>query len=559
MSQAPNGLAGAFERHARRDPAVTALTVMGDGETETDEISFGDLHARALRLAATLVRRGMQGRPVLVMQSPGVTFAVGFWACLYAGAIATPAPAHGRGEGWRRLKAVAQDAGVEAILATSAEAALKAELAQVPWIMLDELEGGAAGEGLEAPILRSAGDPALLQYTSGSQSAPRGVLVSHGALAANLEMIRHGLWLHDQAVVFSWLPLFHDMGLIGAFLVAAYAGRPCVLAPALTFMQKPERWLKAISRHRATYSGAPNFAFELCARRAERMDLTGVDLSSWDSAFCGAEPVRAATMLRFAEAFAPLGFRAEALRPGYGLAEATLVISGGPRGGVRTRAARTPDAPPIVGCGAPVPGVSVQIVDPVTCLRCAEGEEGEIWAAGPSLADGYWRRPEETAAAFGARLEGSRLAYLRTGDLGFLSDGELFVTGRLKDVIIHRGENLHPADIEQAVGASHAGFAGVGAVFQLDDGGVVAVQEVERGTGADAGAPMVEAAVRAVAQGFGVRLHDLLLVRRRAIPLTTSGKVRRSACRELYLAETLKPTIRTGESRLLGRWATRST
>lgn len=543
-------LADAVRRPAALTPGEPALIFLGDGETESDRIGFGELDRRARVLAASLVAAGAQGRPVLLLQAPGVAFAAGFWACVYAGAVAVPAPAHSRGEGWRRLLAVAEDSAAAAVLAAPADALSRAELGHLPWIVAD---GAGGGEALDEPVRRAPDDIVLLQYTSGSAASPKGVAISHRALCANLEMVRHGLGLNDASVVFSWLPLFHDMGLIGAFLGAAYVGRPCVLAPAVSFMQKPERWLKAISRYRATYSGAPNFAFELCARRAGRMDLEALDLSCWESAFCGAEPIRAATLARFAAAFAPAGFRASALRPGYGLAEATLIVSGGPAGGLRTLDA--PGRPPLVGCGAPVPGMTLAIVDPETGLRARDGAEGEVWAAGPNLAEGYWRRPEETAASFGARLDGSDLAYLRTGDLGLLSKGELYVTGRIKDLLIHRGANLHPSDLEQAVGDSHPGFSGAAAAFQLADGEVVVVHEVERGLDAEAGQQMVEAAVRAAAQTFGVRLHDLVLVRRRGVPATTSGKVRRAACRDLYLAGALRTAASLEGNRLLGRWS----
>jgi acyl-CoA synthetase (AMP-forming)/AMP-acid ligase II len=530
------GLAGVLRRHAEATPDATALIVLAADGSEKERLSFLELDRRASALAAEIAGRGACGAPVLILEPTGAGFAAAFWGCLYAGAIATPAPAQPRGEGLARTCAIAADAGVGAVIGPADELGprLGEDLGAIPWI-----SSNGTGEGFADPAAIAPEAPVLLQYTSGSVSTPKGVIVTDAALRANLGMVCRAMGLDEEAVVFSWLPLHHDMGLIGAFLAAAFAGRPCVLSTPLSFIQKPERWLKGISRYRATYSGAPNFAYELCARRAAKMDLDGVDLSSWRTAFCGAEPVREAALARFAEAFAAYGFSPAALRPCYGLAEASLIVSGGPSGGVRTRPSASPQLPPVVGCGRPAEGLEVRIVGPEDRAPRPDGAEGEVWVRGPSIGAGYWNRPLESAETFEARLADGSGPYLRTGDLGVLTDGELFLTGRIKDLIIHQGANLHPADVEQAVAAADPALSPTGAVFQLDDGGIVAVHELEAPLEGPRRSRVAEKIALALATRFGLRLHDLVLTRRRAIPVTTSGKVRRRACRALYVAGAL--------------------
>ncbi len=402
-----------------------------------------------------------------------------------------------------------------------------------------------------------ADDLVFLQYTSGSTQTPKGVMVSHGNLLHNSEVMRR-LFRHgpDSCGVI-WLPPFHDMGLIGGLLQPLYAGFPVVLMTPGAFIQRPRRWLEAVSRYRATTSGGPNFAFELCVERvtAGTKPAAGLDLGSWRVAVTGSEPIRAETLERFSRAFAPAGFRREAFFPSYGLAEATLLVSrrllrrgdagsvgrfsarrfgaGTPPGCPRRRPT-TPGGKDLVSCGAVAPDEEVVIADPETRRRCGAGEVGEIWVRGPSVAHGYWNRPEETAAAFHARLDDGGGPFLRTGDLGFLRGGELFVAGRIRDLIIIRGANVYPQDVERTVGACHPSLRPDGAAaFAVEADGeerLVVVQEVEALAPDDA-AEVLAAVRHAVADAHQLQAYAVVLVRAGRIPRTTSGKIQRTACR----------------------------
>jgi acyl-CoA synthetase (AMP-forming)/AMP-acid ligase II len=524
------GVAERLNRWALERPDDTALIFLADGETETERWSFAELHGRAMAVARRVIAEGGAGHTAVLLYPQGLDFCAALLGCFYAGAVAAPAPFNARNQITERVGAIIADAGPALILTRDAVVVDAHAGEPTPWLATSAL-GVDAGPPLGPP---APGAVAFLQYTSGSTGNPKGVMVDHANLAANVESLRQAFGVDEQACLVSWLPLFHDMGLVGKLLLAVDSGRPCVLMPPLAFLQSPGRWLKAISRYGGTVSGAPNFAYELCVRRLAGKSLGLLDLSRWRAAYCGAEPVRASTMAGFAEMFAPHGFSAEALTPCYGLAEATLVVSSVPLG----QGAHA-DASGRVSCGPPV-GCEVAIVDAANGQPVDAGQVGEIWVRGASVARGYWRNPEATAQAFGAVIPGLGGDFLKTGDRGCLADGALHLSGRSKDSLIHRGANIDPDDVERAAAVCAPAFAAVGAAFAIDrqdEEVVVLVQEVERRfLPLEAPERLIDAAVEAVAAKTGLRLYDLVLVRPGAVPRTTSGKVQRGLCRDLYLA-----------------------
>ncbi|HSK77422.1 MAG TPA: AMP-binding protein, partial [Thermoanaerobaculia bacterium] len=568
----PKTLAGALRARVAERPNQLAFTFLADGEAEAGRLTYAELDARATAVAAALARSVPPGERALLLFPPGLDFIAAFFGCLYAGVVAVPAyPPRPNDRSQTRLRSIARDAEPKAALTTSAILAgaegpkgllaIAPELGGLRWLPTDSLDLCTGGSGRELP------DPdpesvAFLQYTSGSTSAPKGVMVTHANLVHNERMIGAAFEQDEESVVVGWLPLYHDMGLIGNVLQPLHAGGRCVLMSPVAFLQKPLRWLEAISRYRATTSGGPNFAYELCLRKIGSEEKAGLDLSSWRVAYNGAEPVRAETLERFAEAFAPCGFRRAAFFPCYGLAEATLFVTGGEPGRfprveavdaaalerheVEPAPPESPTARLLVSCGRASLGQRVVVVDPEAGLEQPPGRVGEIWIAGESVARGYWKRDEATERDFNAFLLGARDGgegpYLRTGDLGFLRDGELFVTGRLKDLIIIRGRNHYPQDIELTAERSHPDLRpGNGAAFSVEVGGeerLVLVHEVERRR-REGLVEVAEAVRRAVAEEHEVQVHEVVLLRVGTLPKTSSGKVQRRLCRELYLADEL--------------------
>ncbi|MCA9261148.1 MAG: AMP-binding protein, partial [Planctomycetales bacterium] len=399
---------------------------------------------------------------------------------------------------------------------------------------------------------------AFLQYTSGSTGTPKGVMLNHANLMHNSAMITYAFEHSRSGSGCFWLPLYHDMGLIGGLLQPIYMGRPNTLFSPTHFLQKPVRWLQAVSQSGATISGGPNFAYDLCVEKVTAEQKRTLDLSRWSLAFNGAEPVRADTMRRFADAFAECGFRYEAFYPCYGLAEATLIVAGGykqvapvvqkfdiaslEQHRVVSVERETEGARALVGSGGNLLDQTIVIADPETLEPCGENEVGEVWVNGPSVAQGYWRRPEQTQETFQARLANGRGPFLRTGDLGFLREGELFVTGRLKDLIILRGVNYYPQDIEASVESAHQGVKiGAGAAFTVGEEArerLVIVQETVRRRDLDFG-EIIDAIRRKVAQDHEVAVEAVVLLKTGSIPKTSSGKIQRHACVAGYQAGTL--------------------
>ncbi|MET7477726.1 fatty acyl-AMP ligase, partial [Streptomyces sp. NPDC005648] len=559
-------------RAAERGPAEAFAFVRADG---VDRITYAELDLRARGIASWLQDRGLTGRQVLLLYPSDLSFVTAFAGCLYAGAVAVPAPLpSGRERHLERLARIAADAGVGAVLTTGRQAeelrsGPAGGLARVPCLATDASDTGDPGQWRE-PGLRPD-DLAFLQYTSGSTSAPKGVMVSHRNLMANEAAIARSLGATPGSRFGSWLPLYHDMGLIGHVLQPLWQGARAALMDPAEFLRRPVGWLEMIGDHGVTIGAAPNFAYDMCVRRVRDADLARLDLSGWESACNGAEPVRADTIEAFTRRFAPAGFRPEAFFPCYGMAETTLLVSGTPRGGPPATRAVDPAALETGELTAPRPGTpartlvssgvvraedfEVQIVDPDTARAVPPGRVGEIWLRGPSVADGYWARPDATAETFGARLadetEGAQRppagGWLRTGDLGALADGQLYVTGRLKEMILVNGRNIYPHDVESAARSAHPAL-GTGAAFAVRsaDGRRERLVLVQETAGLDAGdgegaRELVERVQDAVTAEFGVPAGNVLLVPAGTVRRTTSGKIQRTLMRRLFLSAALTP------------------
>src|SRR5471032_1200394 len=545
-----------------RPGAVALITIDAAGETQYD---YAELDRRAACVAAHFDKQRAAGECALLLMDSGVDYVSAFFGCLYAGVVAVPVypPESKREQHLARLRGIAQDAGVRYVLTTSAlqvrfadqygELAPDAEI-----IAVDTLCATSASSVPHAFTLHGVqpSDIAFLQYTSGSTGTPKGVMVSHGNLIANEIAIKAGLGVQSDDVFVSWLPLYHDMGLIGSLLQPVFSGIPLVLMSPQYFLERPLRWLQAIARHRGTISGAPDFAYRLCAERLRDNAVAELDLSSWRLAFSGSEPVRRDTLDAFVARFASAGFDAAALYPCYGLAEATLFVTGGRRGAglisarfesdalSAARVAVTSESEPgtvLVACGAPQPGHVIEIVDPESGQTLISGQIGEIHVRGPSVAHGYWQRADASASTF--RADGAT-RWLRTGDLGFVHDGQLYIAGRCKDLIIVRGKNLYPQDIEQAVEA-RCEFVRKGRViaFAADIDGAegpalaleIAPMMKKRFTAAD----IVAQLNRCVFDACGEVPIAVVLLNPAALPKTSSGKLQRAATRQGWQDRTL--------------------
>ncbi|MGW3981790.1 fatty acyl-AMP ligase [Streptomyces mirabilis] len=554
--------------HASQQPERTAYRylVTGDCDGEIQDISYGRLARRSRAVAAWLQERGLAGSRALLLYPPGLEFICGYLGCLSAGVVAVPGvPPQGRSQNHRaltRMKRLIADAdakvilgGREVLATLAAQAEHLPELDGITCVATEDIPDEAADSWREPDL--TADSVAFLQYTSGSTSAPRGVMVTHGNLLDNERAIteRMGhtpdtLAEYDHELFVSWLPVYHDMGLIGPVLNTVHLGATATLFSPLHFLQRPARWLTALSRYRPHTSGGPNFAYELCLKHATPELLDGLDLGRWKVAFNGAEPVRAATLRRFTETFAPVGFRREALYPCYGLAEATLIVTGGSADTPPVLAAAPGSSPhagaadaAAVGSGRPIPGTTVVIADPERREELPEGEVGEIWVSGAGVAKGYWRNALATRETFRATLKDRPDRFLRTGDLGFLREGELFVTGRLKDLMVIDGRNHYPQDLELSAEMSHGALRpGCTAAFSVD-GGVEGEQPVivaETAPDAVADSERITEVIRsAIGEAHGLAVRDVVLVHPGTIPKTSSGKIQRHASRAAYLADAL--------------------
>ncbi|WP_342374022.1 non-ribosomal peptide synthase/polyketide synthase [Myxococcus stipitatus] len=534
-------------------------------------LSYAGLSRHARRIAAALQSIASAGERAVLLYPPGLEYIAGFFGCLHAGLVAVPAypPDPSRLERTLpRLRAVIRDAQATVVLTTSFIHSMgdflfehAPDLKDLHWVATDALPEDAA-DSWKRPEL-TADSLAFLQYTSGSTGTPKGVMLTHANLLDNLGHIHRSFGAHDDSVGVIWLPPYHDMGLIGGILEPLYGGFPVALLSPLDFLKRPLRWLEAVSRFGGTISGGPNFAFELCTRKISPEQRQQLDLSRWELAFCGAEPIRPETLERFVEAFGPSGFRREALYPCYGLAEGTLIVSGARKGEgpalhavkseplgrnlVEPARAGEQDARVLVGCGETMKEHQVLIVEPESLRACEAGQVGEVWVRGPSVARGYWQRPEETARAFHATTADGDGPFLRTGDLGFLRGAELFVTGRLKDLLILRGRNHYPQDLELTAERAHPALRpGCGAAFGVEVEGeerLVLVQEVDPRRQLTSVDEVLAAVRQGLAESHEVQLHALVLIEPGSIPKTSSGKIQRQGTRAAWLAGELREVL----------------
>ncbi len=554
-----------------------AFHFLGDGEAISDSLTYGQLHARATLIAARLRQNLASGERGLLLYPSGLDYVVAFFACLYADILAVPAypPTSSNPQRAGRLLGIVRDASPKAVL-TDSEGAGRLDLIQrqhpelksLAVFATDHLDESGDRE-LTLPQPRPD-DLAFLQYTSGSIGSPKGVMVNHANLMTNEAAIQAGLGLTSEDIGLSWLPFYHDMGLIGGILQPVYTGFPMLLMSPMRFLQHPLDWLTAISSHRVTLSGGPNFAYELCVRKIKPSERPGLDLRSWTVASNGSEPIHPQTMERFTQAFAPCGFTQAAFYPCYGLAEATLFVAGPARGTVpivrrfdksalqeKRVAIATDDknAVPLPACGRSWGDHTIAIVEPRSGEPCNPGRIGEIWVSGASVAQGYWNQPEETEHTFRAYMTPGGGSYLRTGDLGFIHEGELFISGRLKDLIIIRGRNYHPQDIERVLDDAAAGLRPrCSAAFSVTIDGeerLVVAAEVQREVikqDTDEREALMAAIRTTITERCELEVFAVVLIVPGSIPKTSSGKIRRQACKAGFEDGTLAVVAKTGNA-----------
>jgi acyl-CoA synthetase (AMP-forming)/AMP-acid ligase II/acyl carrier protein len=558
---------------AQDEPDRVAYTFLRDGENESASLTYRELDLQAMAIAAQLQILGTAGERALLLYPPGLEFIAAFFGCLYAGVVAVPAYPPRRERNLPVLQAIAIDAQATAILSTKSlltdlerRFGQNLDLPAMRWLATNTLPSYSA-DVWQDPLVN--GDTlAFLQYTSGSTGTPKGVMVSHGNILRNSECIKLAFELTTESVSVTWLPGFHDMGLIDGIIQPLYAGFPGISIPPTSFLQQPIRWLQAISRYRATHCGGPNSGYELCIDKITARQLKNLDLSSWRSAYSGAEPVRRETLEKFLAKFHACGFQSRFFYPCYGMAESTLMISGGQvdreptyltvQSDVLEQKQQVVEAMPnarmvrqLVGCGQAWLDTKIVIVDPEFQTQCPQDQIGEIWVSGSSVALGYWQQVQETRQTFQATLaETGKGPFLRTGDLGFLRNGELFVTGRIKDVIIIWGRNHYPQDIEYSVQQSHPALRpSCGAAFSIEvnnEEQLVIAQEVERSYLRKLNISEVVRAIRqAVSEQHELQVYAVLLLKTASIPKTSSGKIQRQACKSLFL---------NGDLEIIGKW-----
>ena len=566
-----------IRKKALSHPDSPALSFLPDGKAENAELcSYSRLDMRARAIAAAIQATGQgDGRPVLLMLPPGLEFIAAFFGCLYARAIAVPMTPPGlarMARTFNRLARIVEDSGSRVFITSARLRKAVEELAErvhfadsIRIICLDETDDALSRSWQELPL--TAHTPGWLQYTSGSTSSPKGVIITHGNIMANLDSIAGHMRLRENIPTVSWLPPFHDMGLVGGILTPLHLGCLCVTMPPMAFLRQPLCWLRAVTHYRAQLTGGPNFAYDLCCDRIPEDRLRELDLSSLSVCYCGSEPIRLKTIRRFLERFSSAGLDPASFYPCYGLAENTLFTTGCWKndgdfavfldkqeyaaGRIRFLQEQHADAMPLLSCGTAGRNNDVRIVDPQTCREVEEKELGEIWIRGTCVSPGYWEQPEATKTVLHAVLAGSGEGpFLRTGDMGFMSGGHLFVSGRCKEMIILNGRNFFPQDLEECVLQNVPGLEQNGAAaFGIDsDAGERLVMVFETRLPATAHEATLAAIRRSLSEEFDISPCAVVLCKRHGVPKTTSGKIQQSLCRHLYLH---------GELPVLAEWRPR--
>ena len=565
----PTTIVELLRSRATGQPQDRAYTFMVDGKKEGHNFTYAQLDRQTRAIAATLQKYNAEGERALLLYPQGLEVIAAFCGCLYAGTIAIPVPPPESGRLKRtlpRLRSIVRDAEATIALTTAGILELIAtvkdefpEFEQMRWIDTAQVDINEADEWVDPEVDKD--QLAYLQYTSGSTSTPKGVMLTHYNLMHHCHNLQQACGYDSNSVTVTWMPYFHDYGLVEGMMVPLYNAHPCYVMSPFSFIKRPLNWLRNMSKYKGTHSQAPNFAYDLCTRRIKAKQIAELDLSSWEAAGNAAEPINPHVMAKFVETFSPCGFKWETFAPSYGLAENTLLATTKPKGtrpvflGVEISAIekdrvvvadshKEEGVRIISGCGKKIGDTVIAIADTATMTAKANNEVGEVWLKDPSVAQGYWKRPDVTKETFDAYLQDTKEGpFLRTGDLGFLHEGELYITGRIKDLIIIRGTNHYPQDIEWTVQELHSALRpDYGAAFSIQDKGeerLIVVQEVERRSGEIDTETIIADIKQEIAEQQEIQVYGVVLAKSGNILKTASGKIQRRACRDKFLAGTL--------------------